>query len=382
MSRSTMQAAPSPNGTNKERLFVRSVLVNRRDMLALDDAYGGGTGNRRRPMSKLHRALKMRFGTPQRAMAALGLDASLLKDGGVDHTVGEPHPRHPSWARGLDEEEETAEEAEHVLLRRNDMSDADIQSLIDGHTAKSDLDEREGEDDDPPIVHPSPRKNEGDHRRVSYDDFKNYLTERGFSEDEIADAMIHARDHVRRRADDKRRRVGRDVLPKNASGTNAHGGGMGGHISGSRTDKARDEIDQIHRLSERFGPNAGIATGPDSTRFSRDDIGHEVREQRELASGKLVDHGIDSARRRGARDVGGEEVGKIHELLKRFGSGEAGAAPDRHRGAMDSKRTRAPSEADKARFHKMFPNASLIGSVSEDGVGRRDPGHKNPYEVV
>ena len=352
MSKTTLTAAPSPNGTNKERLFVRSVLVNRRDMLALDSA----AGNKERPMgSKLVRALKMRYGSPKSVLRKLGLDEGLLDPNDTDDD----------------------NETERMLLRHRGMDREDIQRLIDGHAAKSEIRggtsgevgggiEREGEDDDPPLVHPASRQNEDRGRRVTYDDFKDYLIERGFSDDEIDEAMMHARDHVRRRADEKHRRVGRDVLPKNASGTNAHGGGMGGHLSGGR-DKGRDEIDQIHQLSERFGPNAGIATGPDPTRDNPN---------------RIVDHGLD-ARRRGARDVGGEEVDKIHELMKRFGH-EAGARPDRDRdrGAMDSKRTRAPSEADRARFHKMFPNAALIGSVSEEGHGRRDPSHKNPYEVV
>lgn len=264
MSNTTMRPAPSPNGTNKEGLYVRNVLVRKDQMLALDEY--GGSNSRRQPVGKLARALKMRYGSPKRVLQKLGLDTSLLNPNNIDDDIDD-------------------NESEHMLLRHHGMSRDDIQRLIDGHAAKSDSRggtggeieggvEREGEDDDhdPPIVHPSPRQNEGDRRRVSYDDFRDYLTDRGFSDDEIVDAMKHARDHVRRRADDKRRRVGRDVLPRNASGASKHGGGFGGHLSGGRDSEA---INGIRENVERIEPAFSTAVGPDTGRNA------------------IVDHGLD-----------------------------------------------------------------------------------------
>ena len=120
----------------------------------------------------------------------------------------------------------------------------------------------------------------------------------------------------------------------------------------------------------------GSRTVRDALTEQRFDEGHEVREQRELASGKIVHHGLDRSRR-GARDGSGEAAAQISELMKRFGPGEAGCRPDRNRGAMDSKR--APSERDKRKFYEMFPNAARIGSPSQDG--ERDWARRGQYEV-
>ena len=359
MSKTTLTAAPSPNGTNKEGLFVRSVLVNRRDMLALDDAYGDGSNSRRRPMgSKLVRALKMRYGSPKSVLRKLGLDEGLLDPNDTDDDG----------------------ESEQMLLRHRGMSREDIQRLIDGHTARSEIRggtggevgggaAREGEDTDPPIRRPSPLQSErgsGD----EYEPLRTHLRGKGFDEEEIERAIELGKDHVRRRADDKRRRVGRDVLPKSANSRDLaeRGGGMGGHLSGGRTDKVFDEIaDNMSRIE----PAWSTSTGPNS----------------EYARTHILDHGLD-ARRRGARDRSDEEVDKVHELLSRIEHEPETRTmdrlphdhPSRRRHAMDAKL--GPTEAQVERLHKLIPGLALVGTVSEDGPARRDPGRRNPYEVL
>lgn len=82
------------------------------------------------------------------------------------------------------------------------------------------------------------------------------------------------------------------------------------------------------------------------------------------------------------RDRGDEEVGRIHDLLKRFEPGEAGYAPDRNRHAYDA----APqmSERQKERFAKRFPdiaaNMARIGNMM-DGTPPEAADRRNPYEV-
>ena len=172
-------------------------------------------------------------------------------------------------------------------------------------------------------------------------------------EESIEEATNLARDHVRRRrANGKDRHDADDFFP-----INRVEGGRGGRFGGERPEGAR--------------ANGGGFESP------------EERTQREAASGKIIDHGIDSRRTwHGAHDGRGE-VKQIRRLLKRLGPAEAGARPDRGRGiAMDgNKRRLGPSEAQKARLYKRIPGLALIGSASEDGVGRRDWSRRSQFEV-
>jgi len=137
----------------------------------------------------------------------------------------------------------------------------------------------------------------------------------------------------------------------------------------------------MHRRSmnghDRF-PRNRVAGGRGGHFGGSRDESPEQRTQREASSAKIIDHGLDN-RSWGAHD-GLAEVAKIHALVQRFGP-EAGCAPERYRGAMDSRRL-GPSEREVAKLHKLIPGLALIGTVSEDGVGRRDGSHKNPYEVL
>jgi hypothetical protein len=290
---STMRPCPSPNGTNHSKMYLRTVLVRRDQMDRLD---------------------------------RLALDA---------------------------------EPSEETILRREGMSLRDIQALIDRHTGKSDprgsgkqgtivgsTIEGAGEDEDPPVRHPSPLQNKGD----AYQSFADHLRRNhGFSAADLAGALrANALDVARRHS-------ARDVLPRNASGASAHGGGMpGGHISGGRTDPVLDDIREL-------AGNIGNEGETETERI--------IRRDAERHGVPHLAHAFD-AKRRGAQDRSGEEIGRVRELVKRFGP-EAGATPDRGRHAMDS------AERQKGHFAKRFPdiaaNMSKIGDmISGDGSGIRN----------
>ena len=67
--------------------------------------------------------------------------------------------------------------------------------------------------------------------------------------------------------------------------------------------------------------------------------------QREASMHAVIDHGLDRSWR-GAND-GLSEVAKVRKLMRRFGDGEAGCAPERYRArygqALGAERAR-PSE--------------------------------------
>lgn len=249
--------------------------------------------------------------------------------------------------------------SEETILRREGMSLKDIQRLIDSHTGKSDIRGGTGGagDDDPPIRRPSPAQSEDEEEQDGYKRFADNLRrEHGFSVADVAEALKHHALDVAR----DRRAKGHDVLPKNASGVAARGGGMGGHTSGGRTAPVLDNIDE---LMSRIGHEG-------ETEADR-----AVRRHDELhgSMNKIVDHGLDRMRR-GGRDRSDEEIDKVHELLKRF-EPEAGYAPDRRRHAMDSKP--AISEKQKDHFAKTFPdiakNMAKIGNMMNgDAPGVRD----------
>ena len=58
---------------------------------------------------------------------------------------------------------------------------------------------------------------------------------------------------------------------------------------------------------------------------------------------------------------------------------EAGCAPERFRGATDSKP--GLNEAQTAALHRLIPDMARIGSASEDGASIRDGTYKSRYEV-
>ena len=160
-------------------------------------------------MSRLSQALKARFDSPADALRAMDIDPSVLRDTEFSNSERGGH---------FDPRGNTGGEVLGGVERRGE----------DRHRRRAD-------DRDPPIEHPSPRQNEysaaeddedEDERRVSMDEFEDYLRDHGMSEDDIPEAMDmvrrHARDRARaprrngydRHADD--RRNARDRLPHRA----------------------------------------------------------------------------------------------------------------------------------------------------------------------
>ena len=295
-------------------------------------------------MSRLSHALKARFGTARNVMKKLGLDDALLD---FDEAQSEGERAEESL---YDKPLTSLRSAVDKLVGKHSARDDDpmvqeLRQIAERHDRAASDRRKRGRDSLPPKIKTMPDENLGDD---DYEPLREHLREAELDDEAIERAVELGRDHVRRRSANGHARVSRDVLPRNASMSSKHGGGFGGHLSGGR---ARDESP-------------------------------EERTQREAASGAIIDHGLDK-RSWGAHDGLGE-VSQIRTLLKRFGPGEAGARPDRYRDiAMDGNRRRlGASEAQKARLYKLVPGLALIGSASEDGVGRRDPTRRNPYEVI
>ena len=156
--------------------------------------------------------------------------------------------------------------------------------------------EREGEDTDPPIERPSPeqRMSADDDDDDEYADFASYLRDHGIAEDVIKGAV------------DFHRRRGRGMDRRKGNGYDSH-------------------ADDRRRAKDRLPLRAGRFNKP---RF--DEEGHEVREQRELASGRIIDHGIDGRPGRFAHDRGLQEIRQVHEIagaLRAGGRMPAGSQP-------------------------------------------------------
>ena len=311
-------------------------------------------------MSRLLDALKQRFSSPKDVLRALQLSEDLLDEMAQDRSIVGKRRR---AKMAMDEEQsegERQEETDHdrplmrsaldKLLKKHGARDdhpmtKELRRMADLHDAGSTIPPKVETMGRKPQLRRRYRRRRKDDDR--YENFREHLRQNSnMSEDEIEEAAEMARDVVRRRSAN-----GKDRLPRNRLK-----GGAGGHFGGSR-DKARDEIDQIEKLSQRFGDNVGMATGPNS----------------EHARTHIIDHHMG----KGANDSL-SEIAKIQKLMRRFGNAEAGAAPERYRGAQDS----APDK-DEARLHRMFPGLALIGdSFDGEGPGRLDGSHKNPFEVI
>ena len=81
----------------------------------------------------------------------------------------------------------------------------------------------------------------------------------------------------------------------------------------------------------------------------------------------LVDHGLD------AMDSSRREIVAIHQLLKRFGPGEAGCCPDRNRFATDSKPL---TKAETADLYERIPELARLDETWPGNSTR-----PNRYEV-
>lgn len=182
--------------------------------------------------------------------------------------------------------------------------------------------------------------------------FRQRMREHGLSEDEVEEACKLARDHVRRRGSNGRDRHADDFFP-----INRMKGGPGGRFGGERHSLRKDGSSEVEAIRE-YGEQ--ISRGEDRRRTGRDQM-KLTTEPPENKLGAIVDHGLDARRRRDGRDR--QAIDEIHRQLRRFGSDEAGARPDRERGASDA----APSSAARSRFASRFPDGRRIGDASHDG---------------
>jgi len=257
-----------------------------------------------------------RFGTPERVLAKLGMDEAMLT------------------------------EPKHMRSDPRDGRGGGGGEILGGV-------HRSGEDDDPPIERPSPEQEMtagDDEPGEEFDPLREHLRKAGLGEDEIEQACSLARDHVRRRRANGRDRHADDFLPKNRLK-----GGRGGRFGGPRHGQHTDDAGEIETARE-YMRQIDEGDRRKAADHSEEDPNNEY----------LIDHGMDRGRRFGrdrhrARD--NFAVDEIHRLLRRFEPGEAGAAPERYRGASDA----APSSADRSRFAKRFPEVKRIGDASHDG---------------
>jgi hypothetical protein len=177
-------------------------------------------------MRKFIRALKKDYGTPERVLARLGYDRSIL---------------HAN--------DESLEQEKQTLFRRG-MAVADIQRLIDTHVAVSDprgggggevvgsddvpIDpmirgEKSYDDLPPKIESMTENLSAGDDEPDALEPFRQHLREHSdMTEDEISRACSLARDHLRRRGSNGRDRgVGKNRFPlRSHSGPIADRGAM------------------------------------------------------------------------------------------------------------------------------------------------------------
>jgi hypothetical protein len=178
-------------------------------------------------VSKLARALKARFpgpNGPRKAMAAMGLDARLLRD------AADPSMR---------EEERTSMRGSRFDPR--------------GHTGGVAGGVR-GEDDipGPEERRVSPVQNE-DEEPDEYENFASYLRERGIAEDVIEGAIDY---HRRQRGHDHRRPNGRDFQPHNRVRGSEREAPSGGRFGGERRPgemPTGDEIDDPNAIVDHHG---------------------------------------------------------------------------------------------------------------------------------
>ena len=155
-------------------------------------------------MSRLRVALEKRSGTPQRAMRALGLDMSLLRD--EAQGTGQPQEERlhdaplTTLRTALDKiVKKHGRDSDPLVKELREIADRHDRTAGDRHRRRrakdglAEMQEHEpeqnlsgGEDDDPPVIHPASRQNENT-GRVTYDDFEDFLADHGFSEDEISE---------------------------------------------------------------------------------------------------------------------------------------------------------------------------------------------------
>lgn len=281
--KSVIRPVPSPLASNGEQMFMRTQILSRSQLgLGQDSAAPSG--------SQLVQALRKKFGNdPKAVMRRLGLDADLLQSGGSDpyhdperddpthklrhaiekclddhdNEVGAPEipgsllrriyatlEGHRGSARDAepDEEELLAEKGETSENIRRQKAGAHPKSDPRGTGKQGTLlggPRRAGEDDDPPVIHPASRQNEGG--KINVDDFADYLREHDLDEDVIDGALRIVRDGLRkRRSNGHDKHAARDRLPSHRAG--------------------RDDAEQKDKLNEMFPGLARIKNEPDVRR--------------------------------------------------------------------------------------------------------------------
>lgn len=315
--------------------------------------------------TKLVEALRKRFPDGRTALRFMGLDETLLDDDTANLLRKNPQKfidlcikRYGSQGTlsrlGMDAamfdptmkaEERTAEYRGH-FDPRGPGGEGEVEGGV--HRSGEDRHRRRADDDLPEKVETMPPENLGGEDEFSPEEeqsLREYAADmhrQGKDGRVIDDAMSMARDFLRRHrhhADDMRHRHhADDVLP-------------------SRVD--------VQDARDRVPLRGGKLNRP---RFSHDNFGTEDPAN---PDGRfLIDHGLD------AMDSSRREIAQIRRLVQRFGP-EAGARPERFRGATDGKPL---TELQTAELHKLIPGLALIGDVfSGDGPGLA--GHKNPYEI-
>ncbi len=299
---------------------------------------------------RLVEAMKQKYGTARNAMLALDLDPALLREDYEDDRADDRRRHADDRRRRADDRRHDADDRLPRARIGRDLERPVERFREDLTSHRMPTEERvEARDDDPdefpqdPHRYPPSEQRMSDDRRISLDDFMDYLRSHSdMSEDELNGAMDIVRDHMRkrssnghdrRRADD--RREARDRFPQRAH-----------HSPLADPDKeaARDN----------WGGN-----DPDEGKF-------------------LVRHGLDGIGSRGrtALDEMRKNLARIeHEPEARELSG---VTSRRRRQGMDAK-PKVATEAQTARLHQRFPNLSLIGDASSDGVGVAS--RRGQYEV-
>jgi hypothetical protein len=231
---------------------------------------------------KLMRALAKRFGTPQAALARLGMDQAMLDDDepkrgmrdAFDELMRKHFPDADDNNPFVNEMNELLDE--HAPHGSSDPRGSGHQGTIVG--AGGDRRRPRGRDTDPPIEHPSPLQNktsgpgrsggsyrmsEDDERDDSqFEDFKDHLRKNSeMSEDEIEEATKLARDFVRKRGGNGHDRHADDRFP-----INRLAGRRGGHFGGARRSGGRwdgrdqENINAAREMASRIEMEPSVAS--------------------------------------------------------------------------------------------------------------------------
>ena len=280
-------------------------------------------------MTELIEAIRRKFKTPQAALAALGLDTTLLDDPG-----DRQRKRDSKMRRHVDEmlslldtmgtDSDPSMRAEEETSERNGRFDP--RGLggggeIVGGPEREGKDRRRarGRDTDPPLVHPeSEQRMSAEDDEPSFEDFAEHLRRNSrMSEDDISHAIGLARDYLKRRRSNGRDRSADDRFPQRAHGS----------------------------------PIA------DPGKEARDNWGGDVPVSRPLHEGVEPPHGLDAL---------GQDGITIRQLIARIQHEPETRPGHMIRGDRRSRKQAAdsaPTEARMQKIHSRYPGLARIGSM-------------------